>query len=56
MAGNVARERGISLVVEKSELLVVDYESAIDISDQVVEQGAVHLALAVEPAQKTSSQ
>lgn len=53
VASDVAKERGIALVVEKNEALVVGYESAIDISDQVAERGAIQLTLAMEPIQET---
>lgn len=53
VASDIAKERGISLVVEKNDAIVVGYESAIDISSQVAERGAIQLTLAMEPTQET---
>lgn len=49
VASEVARERGISLVVAKNDALVLDYEKAIDITDRVVERGPIRFASALVP-------
>ena len=52
LAGQVAREQGIAVVVARNEAFLLDYQQAVDITDEVVRRGLVQQTSAQTPVEQ----